>query len=295
MTIAGLVAFGVLTGVAAGVLGVGGGVMMVPFLVLVIGYSQHEAEATSLLVVLPTAVVASVVLYRRGVGIRWRSGSERWARSAASSERARRSRSPRAPSDSCSRRSWRSSACAWCATRYGASGDYTALVDRLAAAIEARVVSGDIPTGSRLRQETLASEFPAFRERRSTRRCKLQAAGRAGRAEPGAIVRGPTAREVREAYEVRAELEGLAAELAATRIRDAELRRLHDAQGLFHRSMTTLLAWKRGADGEGAPPSAAHDEWIHGNNLFYWRSRTRQATSACARPSPTSTSASRAT
>ena len=68
MTIAGLVAFGVLTGVAAGVLGVGGGVMMVPFLVLVIGYSQHEAEATSLLVVLPTAVVASVVLYRRGVG-----------------------------------------------------------------------------------------------------------------------------------------------------------------------------------------------------------------------------------
>ena len=33
--------------------------------------------------------------------------------------------------------------------------------------------------------------------------------------------------------------------------------------------MTTLLAWKRGADGEGAPPSAAHDEWIHGNNLFH--------------------------
>jgi uncharacterized protein len=63
-----LAAFGVLTGVAAGVLGVGGGVMMVPFLVLAIGFSQHQAEATSLLVVLPTAIVASVVLHRRGVG-----------------------------------------------------------------------------------------------------------------------------------------------------------------------------------------------------------------------------------
>jgi uncharacterized protein len=63
-----LAAFGVLTGVAAGVLGVGGGVMMVPFLVLAIGYTQHQAEATSLLVVLPTAIVASVVLHRRGVG-----------------------------------------------------------------------------------------------------------------------------------------------------------------------------------------------------------------------------------
>jgi hypothetical protein len=30
--------------------------------------SQHEAEATSLLVVLPTAIVASVILQRRGVG-----------------------------------------------------------------------------------------------------------------------------------------------------------------------------------------------------------------------------------
>lgn len=63
-----LVAFGVFTGVAAGLLGVGGGIMMVPFLTLAVGLPQHAAEATSLLVVLPTAVVASVVLQRRGVG-----------------------------------------------------------------------------------------------------------------------------------------------------------------------------------------------------------------------------------
>jgi uncharacterized protein len=63
-----LIAFGVLTGVAAGVLGVGGGIMMVPFLVFAVGLSQHEAQATSLLAVLPTALVASLVLRRRGVG-----------------------------------------------------------------------------------------------------------------------------------------------------------------------------------------------------------------------------------
>ena len=66
--LAALVAFGAVTGVAAGVLGVGGGILMVPFLTLVAGMPQHAAEATSLLVVLPTAIVASLVLHHRGVG-----------------------------------------------------------------------------------------------------------------------------------------------------------------------------------------------------------------------------------
>jgi uncharacterized membrane protein YfcA len=63
-----LVAFGFFTGGAAGLLGVGGGIMMVPFLTLVAGISQHEAQATSLLVVLPTAIVASITLHRKRVG-----------------------------------------------------------------------------------------------------------------------------------------------------------------------------------------------------------------------------------
>ena len=68
LLLAALVAFGVVTGIAAGILGVGGGILMVPFLTLVAGMPQHAAEATSLLVVLPTAMVASLVLQRRGVG-----------------------------------------------------------------------------------------------------------------------------------------------------------------------------------------------------------------------------------
>lgn len=63
-----LAAFGVGVGVASGLLGVGGGTLVVPFLTLAVGLSQHSAEATSLLVILPTAIAGSLVLRRRGVG-----------------------------------------------------------------------------------------------------------------------------------------------------------------------------------------------------------------------------------
>lgn len=63
-----LVLFGLVAGVASGLLGVGGGTLMVPFLTLAAGLSQHAAEATSLLVILPTAIVGTLTLRRRGVG-----------------------------------------------------------------------------------------------------------------------------------------------------------------------------------------------------------------------------------
>jgi hypothetical protein len=63
-----LVAFGVLVGVASGLLGVGGGTLVVPFLTLAVGLSQHSAEATSLVVILPTAIAGSLVLRRHAVG-----------------------------------------------------------------------------------------------------------------------------------------------------------------------------------------------------------------------------------
>jgi uncharacterized protein len=63
-----LAAFGVLTGLASALLGVGGGTLMVPFLTLAAGFSQHAAEATSLLVILPTAVAGTAALRRRRIG-----------------------------------------------------------------------------------------------------------------------------------------------------------------------------------------------------------------------------------
>lgn len=50
---------GVCAGVVAGLLGVGGGVLFVPGLVIFIGLGQHQAEATSLLAIIPVAIVGT--------------------------------------------------------------------------------------------------------------------------------------------------------------------------------------------------------------------------------------------
>jgi uncharacterized protein len=63
-----LAAFGVAVGLTSGLLGVGGGTLVVPFLTFAVGLSQHSAEATSLLVILPTAIAGSLVLRRQRVG-----------------------------------------------------------------------------------------------------------------------------------------------------------------------------------------------------------------------------------
>jgi DNA-binding GntR family transcriptional regulator len=145
-----------------------------------------------------------------------------------------------------------------------------ALVDRLAASIQARVLSGEFASGSRLRQESLATEFGVSRTPVREALRKLQAAG-VVQLEPrrGAKVRGPSAREVREAYEVRAELEGLAAALASARIRDDDLRRLRDAQASFQDSSRRLRVWKEREGGVPPPPAEAHAEWVRGNDLFH--------------------------
>jgi uncharacterized protein len=54
-----LILIGVAAGVLGGLLGVGGGVLFVPGLVIVVGLTQHEAEATSLLAILPVALVGA--------------------------------------------------------------------------------------------------------------------------------------------------------------------------------------------------------------------------------------------
>jgi uncharacterized protein len=50
---------GVAGGVLAGLFGVGGGIIFVPALALVLGLTQLHAEASSLLAILPTALVGS--------------------------------------------------------------------------------------------------------------------------------------------------------------------------------------------------------------------------------------------
>lgn len=57
---------GFAAGVTSSVLGVGGGVVMVPLLALGLGYGQHVAEGTSLAVIVPTALTGAVRHARNG-------------------------------------------------------------------------------------------------------------------------------------------------------------------------------------------------------------------------------------
>ena len=50
---------GLAAGAVSGMLGVGGGILFVPALVLVLGLSQVDGEATSLLAILPVAIVGT--------------------------------------------------------------------------------------------------------------------------------------------------------------------------------------------------------------------------------------------
>ncbi len=56
----GAIAVGLAGGIIAGLLGVGGGVLFVPGLVLFLGLDQHHAEATSLLAIVPVAIVGTI-------------------------------------------------------------------------------------------------------------------------------------------------------------------------------------------------------------------------------------------
>ena len=139
------------------------------------------------------------------------------------------------------------------------------LVDRLAAAIQSTVLSGAVPVGTRLRQKALAEQFGVSRTPVREALRKLQAIGLVElMPNRGAVVLGPSAREIREAYEVRAELEGLAAQLAATRISDRNLSRLRQAEALFRRSVTTLISRR-----QTVPRWDDESSWVQANDLFH--------------------------
>ena len=63
----GYVVLGVVAGVLSGVVGIGGGVIIVPALVFFFGMSQHAAQGTSLAVLLPPlGLLAFMQYYRNG-------------------------------------------------------------------------------------------------------------------------------------------------------------------------------------------------------------------------------------
>jgi len=113
-----------------------------------------------------------------------------------------------------------------------------ALVDSIAARIRDRIMSGEIPIGASLRQAELAEDFGVSRTPVREALRQLQTGGLIEVIpNRGAVVRVPAPWEVREAYEVRAELESLAAARAVSRISRAEAERLREAnERMFSKS-----------------------------------------------------------
>jgi uncharacterized protein len=61
-----LVAIGLAAGIFSAFFGVGGGIVVVPLLILVVGLSEREATATSLAVIVITAAAGVLVFSLRG-------------------------------------------------------------------------------------------------------------------------------------------------------------------------------------------------------------------------------------
>jgi uncharacterized protein len=66
-TIVLLILVGLLAGVLSGLVGLGGGVIIVPALVYLLGFSQHQATGTSLgILLLPAGIFAVLNYYQKG-------------------------------------------------------------------------------------------------------------------------------------------------------------------------------------------------------------------------------------
>jgi len=154
----------------------------------------------------------------------------------------------------------------------GASGH--ALVDEIAAMIRARIMSGDIPIGAQLRQAELAADFGVSRTPVREALRQLQAGGLIDVVpNRGAVVRVPSPWEVREAYEVRAELEALATARCVSRISRADLERLRAAnQAMYDRSLA-----------EGEPEREVALDSRRENDIFHTTITTVSANERLAR------------
>ena len=70
-----LIVIGVIAGVLSGVFGIGGGVVIVPALIYLAGFRQHQATGTSLAVLLPPIGIAAAYEYYRNGNVDIRSAA----------------------------------------------------------------------------------------------------------------------------------------------------------------------------------------------------------------------------
>ena len=66
-----LIVIGLLAGILSGLVGVGGGILMIPLLIIFLGLTQHEAQGTALFAMLPPiGILAAINYYKEGF-VKW--------------------------------------------------------------------------------------------------------------------------------------------------------------------------------------------------------------------------------
>jgi uncharacterized protein len=71
---AGVLLTGLAGGMASGMFGIGGGTIMVPILGLLLGFTQHRAQGTSLVALIPPTGLLAVLAYDKAGYVDWRTG-----------------------------------------------------------------------------------------------------------------------------------------------------------------------------------------------------------------------------
>ena len=71
---AGILVVACVSGMASGLFGIGGGVLLVPFLVLLFAFEQHRAQGTSLVALIPPTGLLAFLGYAKAGYVSWRIG-----------------------------------------------------------------------------------------------------------------------------------------------------------------------------------------------------------------------------
>lgn len=71
---AGIFVVACICGIASGMFGIGGGVLLVPLLGLLFSFSQHRAQGTSLVALIPPTGALALMAYARQGFVSWKAG-----------------------------------------------------------------------------------------------------------------------------------------------------------------------------------------------------------------------------
>ncbi|MDC3305324.1 sulfite exporter TauE/SafE family protein [Flavobacteriales bacterium] len=66
-----LIVIGLLAGILSGLVGVGGGIIMIPLLVMLLGLTQHQAQGTALFAMLPPIGILAAMNYFKQGYVKW--------------------------------------------------------------------------------------------------------------------------------------------------------------------------------------------------------------------------------